>query len=55
MEGELQKNVNIHGVENLPRVKQILNGQPLTQPTLEEVLAAEEKRLGVKLGIRKGT
>jgi hypothetical protein len=53
MDGEIKRTTRIHGIENLPRVKQILNGQPLTQPTLEEVLAAEERRLGVKLQIVK--
>ena len=53
MEGEMHKTVRIHGVENLPRVRQILNGQPLTPQTVEEVLAAESLRLGVKLEIKK--
>jgi hypothetical protein len=55
MDGEIRKTVRIHGVENLQRVRDILNQKTLTQPTLEEVLAAEEKRLGVKLRVvRKG-
>ena len=50
---EIRKQVRIHGVENLPRVKQILNGQPLTPQTVDEVLAAEERRLGVRLSVKK--
>ncbi len=50
---ERAKTVRVHGVENLKRIRDIVNGKPPAQPTVEEILAAEEKRLGVKMEIKK--
>jgi hypothetical protein len=40
-----------HRISNLARTKQILNGKMETPLTARELLALEEKRLGVKFEI----
>jgi hypothetical protein len=41
------------GVQKLKRIREIVNGKIQPPPTVEGILAAEEKRLGVKLEIKK--
>jgi hypothetical protein len=53
MEGEIQKTVRDHRIGNLRRTRDIVNGRAPAQPSVEEILAEEEKRLGVKLEIKK--
>ena len=52
-DGMIRRSVIDHRVENLSRTRDILNGKMTPPPTLEETLAAEEKRLGVKLEVKK--
>lgn len=49
MADEIQKQVIIHGLEHIGRV----NGQRPKELTTEEILRAEEIRLGVKLTVVK--
>jgi len=55
MEDGLTRTVRDHrpDVQNLKRIRDIINGKVTPPPTVEEILAAEEKRLGVKLEIKK--
>ena len=47
------KTVRVHGVDNLKRIRDMMNGKPPAQPSVEEILAEESARLGVKLEIKK--
>jgi hypothetical protein len=49
----MERTIVDHRVGNLKRTRDIVNGRAPAQPTVEEILAEEEKRLGVKLEIKK--
>jgi hypothetical protein len=49
----MERTVRDHRVGNLKRTRDIINGKIQPPPTVEEILDAEEKRLGVKLEIKK--
>lgn len=53
MESGITKTVRVHGVGNLKRTRDIINGKTQPPPTTEEILAAESARLGVPLAVKK--
>ena len=53
MDGEIRRSTVDHRVGNLKRTRDILNQKMTPEPTVEEVLAEESRRLGVKLEIKK--
>jgi hypothetical protein len=50
----ITKTVRIHAVENLKRIRDVMNRKIQPPPTVEEVLASESARLGVPLTVKKG-
>jgi hypothetical protein len=52
VDGEIQRTTIDH-TGKLKRLKAILNGQPPPEETVEQILARESKRLGMKLEIKK--
>lgn len=55
MEGGITRTVRDRrtGVQKLKRIREIVNGKIQPPPSVEEILAAEGKRLGVQLEIKK--
>jgi hypothetical protein len=49
----MERTVRDHGVGNLKRTRDIMNGKTQPPPTVEEILAAESARLGVQLTVKK--
>jgi hypothetical protein len=47
----MERTMRDHRVENLQRTRAIINGHPPPEKTVEEILAEESARLGVKLTI----
>ncbi len=53
MENGTTRTVRVHGVGNLKRTRDIINGKVPPPPSTEEILAAESARLGVPLAVKK--